>query len=63
MQKKTLISYEQGTSIPNDIYLVTLKMLLENPEIIKPMIESNLDRYDKEEYNKIVERLSDIYNK
>lgn len=60
--KKTLISYEQGTSIPNDIYLVTIKMLLENPDIIKPMIESNLNRYDKEEYQKIVDRLSYIYN-
>lgn len=61
--KKTLISYEQGKSIPNDIYLVTLKMLLENPEIIKNMIEANLDRYSEEEYNKIVLRLEDIYSK
>ena len=60
--KKALISYEQGTSIPNDIYLVTIKTLLENPEIIKPIIESNIDRYNKEEYQKIVDRLSDIYN-
>lgn len=59
--KKTLISYEQGTSIPNDIYLVTIKTLLENPEIIKPIIESNLDRYKKEEYQSIVDRLSIIY--
>lgn len=59
--KKTLISYEQGTSIPNDIYLVTLKMLLENPNIIKPMIESNLSRYSQEEYQKITSKLSIIY--
>lgn len=32
--KKTLTSYEQGTSIPNDIYLVTIKTLLDNPDII-----------------------------
>lgn len=59
--KKTLISYEQGTSVPNDIYLVTLKMLLENPNIIKPMIESNLSRYSQEEYQKITSKLSIIY--
>lgn len=59
--KKTLISYEQGTSVPNDIYLVTLKMLLENPNIIKPMIESNLSRYSQEEYQKITNKLSVIY--
>lgn len=59
--KKTLISYEQGTSIPNDIYIVTLKMLLENPNIIKPMIESNLSRYSQEEYQKITSKLSIIY--
>ena len=59
--KKTLISYEQGTSVPNDIYIVTLKMLLENPNIIKPMIESNLSRYSQEEYQKITNKLSVIY--
>lgn len=60
--KKTLISYEQGTSVPNDIYIVTLKMLLENPNIIKPMIESNLSRYSQEEYQKIRSKLSIIYD-
>ncbi len=60
--KKTLISYEQGTSVPNDIYIVTLKMLLENPNIIKPMIESNLSRYSQEEYQKITSKLSIIYD-
>lgn len=59
--KKTLISYEQGTSIPNDIYLVTLKMLLDNPSIIKPMIEANKSRYNQNEYQKIVTRLGNIY--
>ena len=47
--KKTLISYEQGTSIPNDIYLVTIKTLLDNPDIIKNMIDANVLRYTKEE--------------
>ena len=28
--KKTLISYEAGTSIPNDIYMVILKTLIDN---------------------------------
>ncbi len=55
--KKTLVSYEQGKSIPNDIYLVTLKTLLDNPTIIKYLINSNLERYCKEEYNIIIKRI------
>lgn len=59
--KKTLISYEQGKSIPNDIYLVTLKTLLENPDILVNLIESNKDRYDNKEYEKINAKLSEYY--
>jgi len=56
--KKTLVSYENGNSIPNDVYLVTIKTLIENPEVIKPLIESNRDRYSEEEYEKITRRLT-----
>lgn len=59
--KKTLISYEKGTSIPNDIYLVTIKTLLENPEVLEYMIESNKDRYTEKEYENINKRISDYY--
>lgn len=56
--KKTLISYEKGTSIPNDIYLITLKMLLDNPEVINFMIDSNKERFTNQEINKINEKIS-----
>lgn len=55
--KKTLISYELGKSIPNDIYLVTLKTLMENPEIIVNMMESTKERFVEEEYNKIYNKV------
>ncbi len=55
--KKTLVSYENGNSIPNDIYLVILKTLMDNPDVIKYLIDSNMERYTDEEYNKIQRRL------
>ena len=33
--KKTLVSYETGNSIPNDIYMITIKTIIDNPEVIK----------------------------
>ncbi len=58
--KKTLVSYEQGKSIPNDIYLITLKTLLDNPTIIKYLISSNLERYSSEEYQVITKRIEPV---
>lgn len=55
--KKTLISYEKGNSIPNDIYLVTLKMLIDNPSILKDMVESNSYRYTEIELNNINKKI------
>lgn len=55
--KKTLISYEKGNSIPNDIYLVILKMLIDDPNIIKNMIESNSYRYSTKEYENINKKI------
>ncbi|MFA5602111.1 MAG: type II toxin-antitoxin system antitoxin SocA domain-containing protein, partial [Bacilli bacterium] len=55
--KKTLISYELGNSIPNDVYLVTLKTLLVNPSTISTMIEANKERYNKKEYEKIMKKI------
>lgn len=56
--KKTLISYELGKSIPNDIYLVTLKTLIQNPDIIKNMMEATKERYEEEEYNQIFAKIN-----
>ena len=36
-----LISYEKGTSIPNDNYIVILNLLIQNPDIIKIILNSN----------------------
>ena len=47
--KKTLISYEKGTSIPNDNFLITLKTLMNKPETIVDLIDSNKDLYTEEE--------------
>ena len=55
--KKTLISYEQGNSIPNDIYLVTLKTLLNNPEIIYYLINDNKERFTPNEYDRIINKV------
>jgi putative zinc finger/helix-turn-helix YgiT family protein len=51
--KKTLISYEKGNSIPNDIYLIVLKTLIENEDTIKSIIEANKENFDEAEYKKI----------
>lgn len=56
--KKTLISYEKGKSIPNDIYLISMKMLLANPEVITLMVDSNKSRYTTKEYNTIESKIS-----
>lgn len=59
--KKTLISYEQGKSIPNDIYMIIMKTLLDNPEVITLLIESNRENYEYEEYNRYHSKLEKYY--
>lgn len=56
--KKTLISYEKGSSIPNDIYLIAIKMLLDNPQNIKILLNSNKERFNDKEYNRINSKLN-----
>lgn len=56
--KKTLISYEQGISIPNDSYLITLKTLIKKPEIIKYLIESNKERFTEKELKRINKKIN-----
>ncbi|MBP3635028.1 MAG: DUF4065 domain-containing protein [Bacilli bacterium] len=55
--KKTLISYENSKSIPNDIYMITIKTLLDNPEIIIYLVESNKDRFETKEYDSIIQKI------
>ena len=55
--KKTLISYEKGTSIPNDTNTIIINSLINNPSIIDTLIESNKMQYTDKEYNRIKERI------
>lgn len=55
--KKTLISYEQGKSIPNDIYMITLKTLIDNPDVIINIFDSNKERFSEKEYTVISDKL------
>lgn len=48
--KKTLISYEQGNSIPNDTYLISLKMIINNPELVMFYAEANRNNISDKEY-------------
>ena len=51
--KKTLISYEQGKSIPNDSYLILLKMIIEEPEYMLTILSTNEDKFTPKEQAKI----------
>lgn len=59
--KKTLISYEKGTSIPNDNYLIVLKTLVNEPDTIQSFIEANKSQFNEKEYQTITKKLSAIY--
>ncbi len=51
--KKTLISYEKGTAIPNDNYMIVLKSLMAKPEMILTFIDANKGYFSEKEYTKI----------
>lgn len=55
--KKTLISYEKGSSVPNDIYLIVLKMIISDPETLLFLLRYNEDRFDKKEYETYVNKI------
>ena len=55
--KKTLISYEQGISIPNDSYLITLNTLMHHPEVIFYLINSNRSRFSDQELKRISKKI------
>lgn len=56
--KKTLISYEKGTSIPNDSYLIIIKSLLANPKTIFNIIAANKEQFTEKEYDKLNSKLN-----
>ena len=56
--KKTLISYEKGVSIPNDTYLILIKSLISNPEMISNIVTANKAGFTDKEYNKINNKIS-----
>ena len=55
--RKTLISYEQGTAIPNDNYIIILNTLIENPWTIAVLIDANKDHFSYNEYEKINKKI------
>ncbi len=52
--KKTLISYELGTSIPNDIYAIIINSIMAKPETILTFIDVNKHNFTDQEYKKII---------
>ena len=58
--KKTLISYEKGTSIPNDNYMIMINSLLKEPLMLKEIVEANKENYTSKEYDKIMSNISNI---
>lgn len=60
--KKTLISYEKGTSIPNDNYLIIIKSLIASPETISIIIEANKEQFTPKEYEKLSKSVPYIAN-
>lgn len=56
--KKTLISYEKGTSIPNDNYIIIINSLINSPDTIETLIKANRQRFTDKEYSKIQNKIS-----
>lgn len=55
--RKTLISYENGTSIPNDNFYIILKMLLNDPSMINNFVLANEQYLTDKDLKKIKEKL------
>lgn len=56
--KKTLVSYETGQSIPNDIYMGLLKLLDNKPSIIIDLLKATKDNYSKSEYDSLIKKVN-----
>lgn len=50
--KKTLISYEKGTALPNDNYTIIINSLIAKPDTIATLIETNKQQFSDKEYEK-----------
>lgn len=55
--KKTLISYEKGTAIPNDNYVIIINSLVAKPDTIDTLIEANKQQFTGREYEKIKSKI------
>lgn len=55
--RKTLISYENGTSIPNDNFYIILKMLLNDPSMINNLVLANEQYLTDKDLKKIKEKI------
>ena len=60
--KKTIISYEKGTAIPNDNYMIIINTLISKPDTIITLIESNKNQFTDKEYFRIKEKISKFSN-
>ena len=58
--KKTLISYEKGTSLPNDNYIIIINSLIAKPETIITLIEANKQQFSDKEYTKIQSKIANF---
>ena len=56
--KKTLISYEKGKSLPNENYVILINSLIEKPNIIETLIDSNPKNFTSKEYDKIKQKIA-----
>lgn len=56
--KKTLVSYETGQSIPNDIYMGLLKLLDNKPNTIMDLLKATKDNYSKSEYDNLLKKIN-----
>lgn len=56
--KKTLISYEKGTAIPNDNYVIIINSLIVKPDTITTLIDANKKQFSDKEYKKIQTKIT-----
>lgn len=56
--KKTLISYEKGSALPNDNYIILINSLIAKPETLATLVEANKGQFTEKEYNKIQKGLT-----
>ncbi len=60
--KKTLISYEKGTSIPNDSYAIIINSLLARRDTIFTIINANRDMFSSKDFQKLCKHLQERFS-